>query len=78
MDRKANLPVNLGYMRRREGLTQTELAERAGVAQTVLSQYERGVRNPSAYVLARLAKALDVTMDELMYGEIKGVKNYDH
>lgn len=37
--------------------TQTELAERAGVAQSVISAYEAGRRQPSLPTLARLIEA---------------------
>jgi transcriptional regulator with XRE-family HTH domain len=75
LDKKKKFSANLSYMRQREGMTQAELAERIGISQTILSQYELGKRNPSADVHARLAEALGVTMDDLMYGEVKGVKS---
>jgi len=43
-----------------------ELADRAGVSNPYLSQIERGLRKPSAEVLAQLADALRVT-PALMY-----------
>ncbi len=44
-------------LRRRAGLTQAELAERAGVVPTVLSAYERGRREPGADTFLRLVAA---------------------
>lgn len=41
----------------RAGLTQTELARRAGVTQSVISAYESGARQPSVPVLERLVAA---------------------
>ena len=38
-----------------------QLAERAGVSNPYLSQVERGLRKPSADVLAQIAKALRVS-----------------
>lgn len=43
--------------RERAGLTQRELAERAGVAQSVVSAYESGRRQPALPTLARLVEA---------------------
>lgn len=43
--------------RERAGLTQRELADRAGVAQSVISAYESGRRQPSLPMLARLVQA---------------------
>ena len=43
--------------RRRAGLSQAELAERAGVTQSVVSEYEAGKRQPAVPTLARLVAA---------------------
>jgi len=43
-------------VRRRAGLTQVELARRAGISQAVLSMYERGRREPGADVFLRLVR----------------------
>lgn len=44
-------------IRRRAGLTQQELASLSGVAQPNIAAYEKGTRNPSPQMLARLAAA---------------------
>lgn len=44
--------------RAREGWTQAELAERTGVPQSKISEYERGVRTPSVETLKRLSDAI--------------------
>ena len=43
--------------RRRSGLTQAQLAERAGVVRPLISQYETGKKDPSVSMLARLVDA---------------------
>jgi transcriptional regulator with XRE-family HTH domain len=43
--------------RTRSGLTQAELAERAGVVRPLISQYETGKKDPSVSMLARLLQA---------------------
>jgi hypothetical protein len=43
--------------RRRQGLTQRELARRAGTSQPVISAYEHGRRDPSLATLQRLVSA---------------------
>lgn len=45
------------WARRARGLTQVELAERAGTSQATLSAYERGVKSPSLKVAQRLLEA---------------------
>lgn len=41
-----------------QNLTQKELSERTGIAQTEISRIERGTRNPSVRVLQKLAKGM--------------------
>jgi len=43
--------------RHRRGLTQAQLAARAGTSQPVISAYEHGVRDPSTATLTRLVAA---------------------
>jgi len=45
------------------GLTQGELAERAGMTQPQLSRLESGGATPTVPLLARLAAALDAELD---------------
>ena len=54
-------------LRKERRFTQTELAERAGVSQTIISRLERKARtNVNADVLKGLAKALGCTTDYLV------------
>jgi XRE family transcriptional regulator, master regulator for biofilm formation len=54
-------------LRRERGLTQSELAERAGVSQAIISRLENKVRtNVNADVLKGLARALGCTTDYLV------------
>ncbi|GAA2138480.1 XRE family transcriptional regulator [Streptomyces synnematoformans] len=52
--------------RRRTGLTLTELARRAGIAKSTLSQLESGTGNPSVETLWALSVALDVPFSRLV------------
>jgi transcriptional regulator with XRE-family HTH domain len=47
----------LKAVRRRRGLTQAQLAARAGTSQPVVSAYERGHRDPTYATLRRLVEA---------------------
>lgn len=47
------------------GLTQEDLADKAGIHRTYLSDVERGTRNLSLINIERLAAALDFPMSEL-------------
>jgi uncharacterized protein len=48
--------------RRAAGLTQAELARRAGVTQSVISAYESGRREPALATLARLVEATGASL----------------
>ncbi|HEY6746335.1 MAG TPA: helix-turn-helix transcriptional regulator, partial [Mycobacteriales bacterium] len=48
--------------RKAAGLTQAELARRAGVTQSVISAYEAGRREPSVATLSRLVDAAGATL----------------
>lgn len=59
-------PKRLRAARERRGLSQGELAERAGWQASAVSHFETGTRKPSFDNLKRLADALDVTTDYLL------------
>lgn len=48
------------------GMTQKQLAERIGVAKSVISYYEQGERFPSYDVLIKIARTFHVTTDFLL------------
>ena len=47
-------------LREKAGMTQTELAEKLGVSKSVISAYEKGIRNPSYKILRLLADTFNV------------------
>jgi len=51
--------------REARGLTQADLAARAHVAQAYLSYLEQDQREPSLSIAARLARELEIPLDEL-------------
>lgn len=51
----------LSAMRLRAGLSQSQLAERAGTSQSHIARIERGHNDPSTDVVVRVAKAIGVT-----------------
>lgn len=50
--------------RKKIGLTQAELADKAGIGRSTLAQYEAGDRNPKKDALEKIAQALDMTPAE--------------
>ncbi len=59
-------------LRRGAGLTLNELAGRAGVSRAMLSKVERGEKNPTLVVAARVAEGLGVTLTQLIETEEGG------
>lgn len=58
---------NIYEIRKRRGLTLTELADRAGIAKSYLSNIERNLnQNPSINVIEKLAFVLEVDLKELL------------
>jgi transcriptional regulator with XRE-family HTH domain len=55
------------HYRKSRGLSQRELAKRAGVRQKQISAYELGQNVPSATVLGEISRALDVPADSLIH-----------
>jgi transcriptional regulator with XRE-family HTH domain len=53
-------------LRRREGLTTDELAERAGVHETYIGLVERNARQPTLAAAASLAEALGLSLSDLV------------
>lgn len=66
MDVRKQVGVNVRRLREVRKLSQEELAFEAELHRTYISGVERGVRNPTVTVLAKIARALDVTPDQLL------------
>lgn len=62
-----NLAENIRKFRKARGLTQAQLAEKLGVTQYAITNYERGISNPSAEKIPELATILGATIEQL-YG----------
>jgi len=65
MDIVERLGRRVRELRKRKRLTQTELAEKAGIDPKYIGQIERGETNPTVRLLANIAQALDISLAEL-------------
>jgi transcriptional regulator with XRE-family HTH domain len=52
--------------RHERGISQEELAHRSEVDRSYMSSIERGGQNPGIVSVARIARAMDMTLTELM------------
>jgi DNA-binding XRE family transcriptional regulator len=66
MDAYLDAPTPLAFWRKKRGLTQAALAAEAGVTQAYLSEIESGKKEARVGVLKEVARALKVTVDELI------------
>lgn len=68
LDVLGQLGKRIRYLRKERHLTILQLALKADMTKSYLSDLERGDRNPTVKVLNRLSIALGVTIEELFRG----------
>ena len=61
-----SLGQRLARLRKERGFTQKELAEKTGLIQALISDYERDKLRLNAKMVLRMATALEITTDELL------------
>jgi transcriptional regulator with XRE-family HTH domain len=66
MDLRAAMATNVRRARNESGMTQEELADRAGLSARYLGSIERGAVSASVTVLGRIADALQIEACELI------------
>lgn len=64
-----NIGKNIREVRLEKGFSQEELARNCGFSNTTLSAYENRRKIPNLTTIAKIAKALDVTIERLYYGD---------
>lgn len=66
---KPDFPERLAALRKAKGLTQQALADLVGLHVMQIHRYEAGASQPTLDVIRRLAVALSVSADALVFGE---------
>ena len=56
----------LGYLRKKQNMSQKELSEKIGVSRSTIGMYETGEREPDFETLEALADVFNVNMDTLL------------
>ena len=72
MDIRHRFSRKVRYLRAARRWTQEKLSERAGVTPKYVGQIERGEVSPTLVVLAKLAKAFEIPLHEMLYFENEG------
>jgi len=67
---KTALGKNIKFLRFRRQYSQADLAEKADISVTFLSNIERGLKFPKPDVLSRIAEGLDVGVCELFKTDV--------
>ena len=71
MDILQTIAGNLRRIRKEKGLSQEELAFECGVHRTYVSGVERGIRNPTVTIVAKIADALEVPASVLLEAKVQ-------
>lgn len=69
---KKGLGRRIGELRRRKGWSQRDLATRVGTTAGLVGKYERGIYEPRASLVRRIAEELGATTDFLITGHEPG------
>ena len=72
MDSKA-IGRTISKLRKKNKMTQAELAVRLGVSDKAVSKWENGLGYPDVTIFPRMAEVFGVSLDYLMIGEDKGI-----
>ncbi|MCL2759770.1 MAG: helix-turn-helix domain-containing protein [Treponema sp.] len=67
---KAALGKNIKFLRFRKSYSQADLAEKADISITFLSNIERGLKYPKPDILSKIAESLEVKVYELFKTDI--------
>ena len=69
MNYEEHIGENIKEVRLSLGLSQQKVADSCGFSNTILSQYENNKKTPNLVTTAKIAKALNVSIDRLYYGD---------
>ena len=65
----------LRLLRKQKGMTMEETAKTVGISRQSLSNYERGVREPSLKILITMSDLYHISLDELAGKKSLGIGN---
>ena len=63
--------------RKKVNLTQMQLAEKLGITDRAVSKWENGKALPDSAIMLQLCQILNITVNDLLTGEIVSMENYD-
>lgn len=66
----------IAQLRKQEGLTQMQLAERLNITDRAVSKWETGKAMPDVAIMIDLCRELKITVNDLLCGEVVTMDNY--
>lgn len=66
----------IAEMRKKQTMTQKQLAEKLGISDKAVSKWECGKSMPDNSILLELCKILEINVNELLSGELLSTENY--
>ncbi|MBQ8293547.1 MAG: helix-turn-helix domain-containing protein [Bacilli bacterium] len=63
--------------RKKQNLTQAELAEKFNITDRAVSKWERGLTMPDSSIMLELCCLLEISVNDLLSGEVVTMSNYD-
>ena len=63
--------------RKLKNLTQSQLAENLNITDRAVSKWETGKSMPDASIMLQLCDILEITVNDLLNGEVVSMSNYD-
>ena len=72
---QAKIGKFIAKCRKRENLTQMQLAEKLGITDRAISKWETGKALPDSSIMLELCSLLGITVNDLLSGEVISVEN---
>ena len=67
----------IAEQRKKQGLTQAELAEKLFITDRAVSKWETGKSMPDSSIMLDLCKVLNISVNDLLSGEVTHMENYN-
>ena len=67
----------IALCRKKEGLTQMQLAEKLCITDRAVSKWETGRALPDSSIMLELCEILKITVNDLLCGEVVSMDNYN-
>lgn len=74
---QAKIGKFIAECRKNKNMTQAELAERLNITDRAISKWETGKGMPDSSIMLELCNELDITVNELLSGEVIKMENYN-